>query len=145
VPAAHRGAADTRTALAEAGDAAFVRVRLREEGGVLAYADMGAYRYLVGPLRDGGPQDPLREAVDRLAAYDRERRAQLLLTLERYLENGRSLTTSARELTVHVNTLRQRLDRIEALTGLDLAGEDLLALQLAIELARLRRDPTPPR
>jgi PucR family transcriptional regulator, purine catabolism regulatory protein len=106
---------------------------------------MGAYRYLVGPLRDGGPQDPLREAVDRLAAYDRERRAQLLLTLERYLENGRSLTTSARELTVHVNTLRQRLDRIEALTGLDLAGEDLLALQLAIELARLRRDPTPPR
>jgi DNA-binding PucR family transcriptional regulator len=46
---------------------------------------------------------------------------------------------------VHVNTLRQRLDRIESLTGLDLAGEDLLALQLAIKLARLRRDPTPPR
>ena len=92
-----------------------------------------------------GRRTTLREAVDRLAAYDRERRPQLLLTLERYLENGRSLTTSARELTVHVNTLRQRLDRIESLTGLDLAGEDLLALQLAIKLARLRRDPTPPR
>ena len=70
---------------------------------------------------------------------------QLLLTLERYLENGRSLTTSARELTVHVNTLRQRLDRIESLTGLDLAAEDLLALQLAIKLALLRRHPAPPR
>jgi hypothetical protein len=140
-----RAAADTHSALGEAADAAFVGVRLLEDGGVLPYADMGAYRYLVGPLRDGGPRDPLREAVDRLAAYDRERRAQLLLTLERYLENGRSLTTSARELTVHVNTLRQRLDRIESLTGLDLAGEDLLALQLAIKLARLRRDPTPPR
>jgi len=140
-----RGAADTRAALAEAADAAFVGARLLEDGGVLPYADMGAYRYLVGPLRDGGPQDPLREAVDRLAAYDRERGAQLLLTLERYLENGRSLTTSARELTVHVNTLRQRLDRIESLTGLDLAGEDLLALQLAIKLALLRRPPAPPR
>ena len=140
-----RAAADTHSALGEAADAAFVGVRLLEDGGVLPYADMGAYRYLVGPLRDGGPRDPLREAVDRLAAYDRERRAQLLLTLERYLENGRSLTTSARELPVHVNTLRQRLDRIESLTGLDLAGEDLLALQLAIKLARLRRDPTPPR
>ena len=140
-----RGAADTRAALAEAADAAFVGVRLLEDGGVLPYADMGAYRYLVGPLRDGGPQDPLREAVDRLAAYDRERGAQLLLTLERYLENGRSLTTSARELTVHVNTLRQRLDRIESLTGLDLAAEDLLALQLAIKLALLRRHPAPPR
>ena len=102
---------------------------------------MGAYRYLVGPLRDGGPQDELRDAVERLVAYDGERSTQLLVTLERYLANGRSLTTSARELNVHVNTLRQRLDRIESLTGLDLATEDLLALQLAIKLARLRAAP----
>jgi GAF domain-containing protein len=133
-----RGAAETRAALAEAADAAFVAQRLMSEGGVLLYGDMGAYRYLVGPLRDGGPQDELRSAVDRLVAYDRERGTQLLTTLERYLENGRSLTTSARDLTVHVNTLRQRLERIEALTGLQLAREDLLALQLAIKLARLR-------
>ena len=74
-PSAAR-AADTHSALGEAADAAFVGVRLLEDGGVLPYADMGAYRYLVGPLRDGGPRDPLREAVDRLAAYDRERRAR---------------------------------------------------------------------
>ena len=59
--------AETHSALGEAADAAFVGVRLLEDGGVLPYADMGAYRYLVGPLRDGGPRDPLREAVDRLA------------------------------------------------------------------------------
>ena len=136
-----RGADGTRQALAEAADAAFVALRLLDEGGVLLYGDMGAYRYLVGPLRDGGPQDELRQAVERLAAYDRERGTSLLVTLERYLENGRSLTTSARGLNVHVNTLRQRLDRIESLTGLDLATEDLLALQLAIKLARLRATP----
>jgi GAF domain-containing protein len=133
-----RGAAEARIALAEAADAAFVALRLLDEGGVLLYGDMGAYRYLVGPLRDGGPQDDLRVAVDRLVAYDDERGTQLLTTLERFLENGRSLTTSARELSVHVNTLRQRLDRIEALTDMALGEQDLLALQLAIKLSRLR-------
>jgi sugar diacid utilization regulator len=139
---ARQGAAGTRSALAEARDAAFVALRLVPEGGVLLYGDMGAYRYLVGPLREGVPEDELREAIDRLAAYDRDRGTQLVLTLERHLANGRSLTTTARELTVHVNTLRQRLDRIQALTGLDLDTEDLLALQLAIKLARLRATPT---
>jgi GAF domain-containing protein len=142
---ARRGPAETRAALAEARDAAFVALRLLDGGGVLPYGDMGAYRYLVGPLRDGGPHDVLRTAVDRLAGYDRERGTRLLLTLERHLEGGRSLTSTARELNVHVNTLRQRLDRIEALTGLDLDSEDLLALQLAIKLAKLRAGPTPPR
>jgi DNA-binding PucR family transcriptional regulator len=42
---------------------------------------------------------------------------------------------------VHVNTLRQRLERIEALTQLKLASEDLLTLQIAIKAARLRGAP----
>jgi GAF domain-containing protein len=142
---ARRGAPETRVALHEARDAAFVAQRLLGDGGVLLYGDMGAYRYLVGPLREGGPQDELRDAVDLLVAYDAERNTQLLPTLERHLANGRSLTTTARELNVHVNTLRQRLDRIEAVTGLDLATEDLLALQLALKLARLRAAPPPAR
>ena len=48
-------------------------------------------------------------------------------------------TTTARKLFIHANTLRQRLDRIEKLTGLDLATEDLLSLELAVKLVRLRR------
>jgi sugar diacid utilization regulator len=143
--APRRGAPEMRIALGEAADAAYVGLRLLDGGGLLLYGDMGAYRYLVGPLRDGGPQDDLRRAVDRLVAYDSERGTRLLATLERHLANGRSLTTTARELTVHVNTLRQRLDRVASLTGLDLATEDLLALQLAIKLARLRAGPTPGR
>ena len=44
---------------------------------------------------------------------------------------------SARELFIHPNTLRQRLGRIEELTGLKLDEDDLLSLELAIKLARL--------
>jgi DNA-binding PucR family transcriptional regulator len=76
--------------------------------------------------------------VKKLADYDRERRTQLVDTLERYLRDRRSIATTARALYVHPNTLRQRLSRIEELSGLDLAAEDLLSLELAVKLMRLR-------
>ncbi|HET7120451.1 MAG TPA: helix-turn-helix domain-containing protein [Solirubrobacterales bacterium] len=132
------GLEGARRSLGEAGDAARVGASLLERGGVTAYRDTGAYRYLIDLLDSGGPEDHLRELVDRLATYDRERSAQLLATLDAYLDQGRSVTATARQLWIHVNTLRQRLERIEALTGVDLAEEDLLALQLAVKLALVR-------
>jgi hypothetical protein len=52
--------------------------------------------------------------------------------------DGRSPTDPPRALFIHPNTLRQRLDRIQRLTDLDLAADDLLSLELAIKVARLR-------
>jgi DNA-binding PucR family transcriptional regulator len=70
--------------------------------------------------------------------YDRRRRSQLVDTLEQYLADRRSVATTARALFIHPNTLRQRLERIEKLSGLELAAEDLLSLELAVKLVRLR-------
>ena len=70
-----------------------------------------------------------------LIAYDKRRRTALLDTLERYLAERRSVIESARALFIHPNTLRQRLARIEELTGLALDQDDLLSLELAIKLA----------
>jgi GAF domain-containing protein len=141
VSTARRGPAGARATLGEARDAAAVALALLDGGGVLPYGDMGAYRYLVGLLETGGPDDELRTAVERLVEYDAVRHTQLLTTLELFLSNGRSSTTTSRALMVHVNTLRQRLERIESLTGLHLDSQDLLALQLAIKVAHLRRSP----
>jgi DNA-binding PucR family transcriptional regulator len=127
-----------RQALKEASDAATVAGALGAGGRALFYGDMGAYRYLVDLVEGGGPHDHLREAVTLLSEYDNRRQAQLLATLETYLEHGRNITSTARTLIIHANTLRQRLHRIEDLTGLDLGSEDLLALHLAIKLGRLR-------
>jgi DNA-binding PucR family transcriptional regulator len=79
----------------------------------------------------------MRSAVDLLIAYDGKRRTALLDTLERYLAERRSVIESSRALFIHPNTLRQRLGRIEELTGLKLDRDDLLSLELAIKLARL--------
>jgi DNA-binding PucR family transcriptional regulator len=132
---------DASRAYREARDAATIARALLGEGGAIAYAQVGAYRYLVQIGADDAPRDRMREAVDRLIAYDRKRRTALLDTLERYLSERRSVIESARALFVHPNTLRQRLGRIEHLTGLDLDEDDLLSLELAIKLARLHGRP----
>ena len=133
------GVAEGGSGLREAADAAEIAAALLgEEGGALAYGELGAYRYLVRLPLDEAPNDAQCRAVERLSEYDRRRRTQLVDTLEQYLRDRRSITTTARALYVHPNTLRQRLGRIEELTDLDLAGEDLLSLELAVKLVRLR-------
>jgi DNA-binding PucR family transcriptional regulator len=75
--------------------------------------------------------------VEALLAHDAQRRTALLDTLEEYLARRRSVADTARTLYIHPNTLRQRLARIERVTGLKLDAEDLLALELAVKLVRL--------
>ena len=111
-------------------------------GGAIGYAEVGAYRSLVHIAAENAPHDRRRAAVDRLIDYDARRRTSLLDTLERYLAERRSVIESARELFIHPNTLRQRLGRIEELTGLNLDEDDLLSLELAIKLARLHGRPS---
>jgi GAF domain-containing protein len=133
------GARGSGESLREAADAAQIAHSLMAgEGGTMAYSELGAYRYLVRLPLDEAPHDAHFQAVKRLADYDRERRTQLVDTLERYLRDRRSIATTARALYVHPNTLRQRLSRIEELSGLELAAEDLLSLELAVKLMRLR-------
>jgi GAF domain-containing protein len=132
---------DAAGAYREASDAATIAHALLRDGGAIAYSQVGAYRYLVQIAADDAPRDRMRAAVDRLIEYDRRRRTALLDTLERYLSERRSVIESARALYIHPNTLRQRLGRIEELTGLDLNNDDLLSLELAIKLARLHGRP----
>jgi GAF domain-containing protein len=134
-----RGAASARRRMREAADAASVGRSLAAEGGAVSYEQLGAYRYLVHLELDETPHDRYGQAVDALIEYDRRRNARLVETLERFLGSRCSVAESARVLFIHPNTVRQRLERIERVTGLDLRGEDLLSLELALKVARLHR------
>ncbi|MGW3292707.1 PucR family transcriptional regulator [Streptomyces xiamenensis] len=75
--------------------------------------------------------------LDPLRAYDRRHRARLIPTLEAFLASDGSWTRCAAHLHLHVNTLRYRIGRIEALTGRDLNRlEDKLDFLLALRLSR---------
>ena len=147
--AVRRGSDGAPQSLRQAQDASAIARALAPGGGALAYDALGAYRYLVhlSPRRRA-PRPRCARRSSALLAYDERRETQLLATLEQYLADRRVGTSTARKLFIHANTLRQRLDRIQKLTGLDLAGEDLLSLELAVKLVRLRRaggGESPPR
>lgn len=73
--------------------------------------------------------DPLRE-------YDRRHRAELVPTLDAFLDCDGSWTRCAARLHLHVNTLRYRVGRIEQLTGRDLSRlEDKLDFFLALRMS----------
>ena len=105
---------------------------------VVEYARLGAFRYLLRLAEDHGPRDPTVEAINRLAAYDRDRQTQLLPTLEEFLHRHGSITATSEALFVHQNTLRQRLRRIAEVADLDLRRDDWLMLEIAVKLARIR-------
>jgi GAF domain-containing protein len=132
-----RGAASARRRMREAADAARIGRSLVATGGAVSYEGLGAYKYLVHLELDEAPHDRYRQSVEELMAYDRRRGARLVETLERFLADRGSVAASARALYIHPNTVRQRLERIERVTGLDLGKEDLLSLELALKLARL--------
>ncbi|MEV4972038.1 PucR family transcriptional regulator ligand-binding domain-containing protein [Streptomyces scopuliridis] len=73
--------------------------------------------------------------LDPLHDYDQRHRAELIPTLEAFLDCDGSWTRCAARLHLHVNTLRYRVGRIEQLTGRDLARlEDKLDFFLALRM-----------
>jgi GAF domain-containing protein len=134
-----QGAAAFRTGFGEAEHAVVAASVVSSEPGVVAFDDLGAYKYLLKVSQDGRVRDRRGEALQRLAEYDERHRSQLLLTLEEYLRRRGNIAAAATTLYVHPNTLRQRLRRIQDLTGLDVAREDWLMIEIELKLLRLER------
>ncbi|MFC4244433.1 PucR family transcriptional regulator [Gryllotalpicola reticulitermitis] len=79
--------------------------------------------------------DPLARAtlVNRIYQPLKAHSPELLNTLWAYLDNGRSLEATARELFVHPNTVRYRLKRVGDVIGWDATGtREALILQSAL-------------
>ena len=70
--------------------------------------------------------------------HDARTGSELLRTLEGYLACGCDARACARELYVHVNTVRYRLRQVQELCGLDLRDpQDLLRVTVARLVVRL--------
>lgn len=71
---------------------------------------------------------------------------ELLTTVWCYLDNGRSLEATARELFVHPNTVRYRLKRVTEVIGWDATGaRESLILQAALILGSMAEPDAVPR
>lgn len=108
--------------------------------GAIPYDELGAYKYVFRMSLELGVRDRHRDALLRLAEHDRERQTSLLRSLEEFLRRRGSFSAAADTLYVHPNTLRQRLMRIQELTGIDLKREDWLMIEIAIKLVRIQQN-----
>jgi GAF domain-containing protein len=133
------GAASFRSGFEEARHALLGSSVLLRQPGVMTYEELGPYKYLLRMSIDSDMRDTHRDAVARLAEYDRQRSTSLLATLEEFLRRRGNISATAEALYVHPNTLRQRLRRIMELSGIDLRRDDWLMVEIAVKLVKLER------
>lgn len=84
--------------------------------------------------------DPLAKQtlIERIYRPLQSHSTDLITTLWSYLDNGRSLEATARELFVHPNTVRYRLKRISEVIGWDATGpREAFILQTALVLGTI--------
>ncbi|MGL3150591.1 PucR family transcriptional regulator [Microbacterium sp. A82] len=84
--------------------------------------------------------DPLAKQtlIERIYRPLQAHSTDLVTTLWSYLDNGRSLEATARELFIHPNTVRYRLKRVSEVIGWDATGpREALILQTALILGSI--------
>ncbi|WP_204016778.1 PucR family transcriptional regulator, partial [Sphaerimonospora thailandensis] len=135
VSSALTGAQAIRGGLEEAGHAR--RMAEARGGGVATSDEIYTHALLLATV----PGDIRRSFAERLLGplvdYDRRHGAEMVRTLEVFLECAGSWNGCAERLHVHVNTVRYRVRRIEELTGKDLSSmADRIDLFLALSASR---------
>ncbi|MET7984975.1 PucR family transcriptional regulator ligand-binding domain-containing protein [Streptomyces sp. NPDC005281] len=136
VSAAVHSAEGLRGALEEARHAR--RVAAARPGRVCAagHQELASHVLLLPFVPDDVRRAFTARLLDPLREYDSRHRAELITTLEAFLDCDGSWTRCAARLHLHVNTLRYRVGRIEQLTSRDLSRlEDKLDFFLALRMS----------
>jgi purine catabolism regulator len=129
------GVAELRRSMLQAREARRALQRRRDGPAVASFDHVGSHRMLLAMHEEHVRADFAEAVLGPIRAHDRERAGDLEHTLRTWLEAGGRPGETAARLHVHVNTLRNRLARIEELTGRDLdATDDRVDLYLALQV-----------
>jgi sugar diacid utilization regulator len=81
----------------------------------------------------------IEATIGGLLAHDQRRNGELTQTLLAYLEHTHNAKATADFLKIHVNTLRQRLEAVDAILGNWRAGGRSLEVHVALRMNNLRK------
>ncbi|MCB0083359.1 MAG: helix-turn-helix domain-containing protein, partial [Caldilineaceae bacterium] len=102
---------------------------------VTYFGDLGLYQLLTTLGNSNEASRFYRKTLGRLLAYDEDKNAELVQTLEAFFECHGNLSQTALRLHIHRNTLTYRLEQISTITQLDLDDPDArFSLQFALKL-----------
>ncbi len=123
-----RSYAQARRALATA-------QRFGNQGDVVAFEDLGVYRLLFHVTDPAELSGFIDQVLGPLIDYDQRHNADFVHTLGTFLAHNGNLQATARELSLHVNSVTYRMQRIQAIAGMDLEqSEDRLLAQVALKI-----------
>lgn len=108
---------------------------------VTYFGDLGLYQLLTALSSNPEAARFFRKTIRPLIEHDENRNAELVETLDAYFACHGNLSQTAIRLHIHRNTLAYRLERIAAITRLDLDDPDArFSLQLALKLRPVMRN-----
>jgi sugar diacid utilization regulator len=109
--------------------------RFGNQGDVVAFDDLGVYRLLFHVSDPAELSGFIDQVLGPLIVYDQRHHADFVHTLGRFLAHNGNLQATARELSLHVNSVTYRMQRIQTIAGLDLEeAEDRLLAQVALKI-----------
>jgi len=128
--------------------ALFVSRRLGVTG-ILSQSELALYSVLFETQDEASLDAFLETTIGALLAHDRKKNSDLTSTLLNYFDANRNARLVAKRMTIHVNTVRQRLATIEEMLGHLGNPTRALEIHMALRLWALskRSDllPKPPR
>jgi len=128
LPAAHRHATSALELLLALGHA----------GGTATIERLGIFGHMLAEPTRADLRRLLERTLGPVLEHDRTGRSELLPVLEAFFDESGHLANTARRLHVHINTLYQRLDRLDQVLGAGWREPDRrLELHLALRLRAL--------
>ncbi len=108
---------------------------------VTYFGDLGLYQLLTALSSNPEAARFFRKTIRPLLEHDENHNAELVETLDAFFNCHGNLSQTAVQLHIHRNTLAYRLERIAAITRLDLDDPDArFSLQLALKLRPVMRN-----
>jgi DNA-binding PucR family transcriptional regulator len=89
-----------------------------------AYSNLGFYRYLPLIAEQSKKEEYMDGALQKIRDYDMRHQANLIETLQVFLDCDSNIKQAADILHVHINTLNYRLKRISEIGSVDLHNPD---------------------
>lgn len=115
-------------------------------GTVAVFEELGVLQFLLAPAERGDLEQFAARVLGPLVGHDRAKGSDLVHSLEVYLECDCNIGRAAGVLYVHYKTMRNRLQRIEELTQLQMDRQrDRFDAQLALKILRVTGSGTPVR
>ena len=114
---------------------------------VMLYENYKIYHLLLLSSDTLDLSDLVCPSVKQLLELDAAKGSDLAQTLFEYLRNHQDVTLTSRCMQIHYNSLRYRLNRITALTGIDFDDSDMvfkiLLSEKALKIRALTEEPHP--